>query len=162
MQSSLRATRVTTHTKLHGFSRQFLPRQIRVHKGYGESAHAARRAIVDQFRGPNWSTGGKILGLRERQKVPRGSVGFLSADWASNLRSALWANSDRIHEPDERELFAAQRTDSDKLKRHGALSLSKFGAHYNVSSRSLLGRNKLCRPRLSRIDLDKADMRRRG
>ena len=128
--------RVTTHTKLHGFSRQFLPRQIRVHKGYGESAHAARRAIVDQFGGPNWTTGRKIvLGVRDPQEVPRGSVEFLSADWASNLRSALWANSDRIHDPDERELFPAQHADSDKLKRHGALSLSKFGAHYNVSGR---------------------------
>ena len=128
--------RVTTHTKLHGFSRQFLPRQIRVHKGYGESARAARRAIVDEFGGPNWTTGRKIvLGVRNPQEVPRGSVEFLSANWASNLRSALWANSDRIHHPDERELFAAQHTDSDKLKRHGALSLSKFGAHYNVSVR---------------------------
>lgn len=123
MQSALGATRVTTHTKLHGFSRQFLPRHIRVHEGYGEFGHAARRAIVDQFGGPNWTAGGKILGLRHRQKFPRGSVEFLSTDWASDLRNALWANSGRIHDPEERELFAAQRTDSDKLKRHGALSL---------------------------------------
>ena len=83
-----------------------------MHEGYGEFGHAARRAIVDQFGGPNWTAGGKILGLRHRHKVPRGSVEFLSTDWASDLRNALRANSGRIHDPEERAVASQFETET--------------------------------------------------
>ena len=60
LQPPLWASGVITESGLDRFFNQILPRQVRVHKGYGDSAHTARGAIVDEFHGPHGTTSKEV------------------------------------------------------------------------------------------------------
>ena len=105
-----------------------------MHKGYGDSAHTARRAIVDEFHGPHGTASEEVesSGL-EWDEITHLLIGSFPTSRASDLSDALWTNSNLVHHPENREIFATFRTGGNKLISHKAHFHPDFGARYNSS-----------------------------
>jgi hypothetical protein len=105
-----------------------------VHKGYGDSAHTARRAIVDEFHSPHGVTGEEFeFSGFEWDEITDLLIESFPTTWARNLSDALRANSNVVHHPENNEIFAALRTGGNKLIVHKALFLRDFSARDNSS-----------------------------
>jgi len=116
------------------FASQFLPRQICVHKGYGDSAHTARGAIVDEFHSSHGTTSKEVKSLAiEWDEITDLLIESFFASWASDPSDALWTNSNLVHHPQNREIFSARRTRGNKFIVHKAFFLPDLPARYNSS-----------------------------
>ena len=119
---------------MDSFVSQILPRQIRVHNGYRDSAHTARRAIVDEFHSSHGTTSKEVQssGL-EWDEITDFLIESFPTSRTSDPSNALWTNSNLVHHPQNREIFAARRTGGNKLIVHKAFFLPDLTARYNSS-----------------------------
>jgi hypothetical protein len=112
-----------------------------VHKGYGDSAHTARGAIVDEFHSPHGVTGEEVESSSfEWDEITDLLIESFPTTRARDLSDALRTNSNLVHHPENREIFAALRTGGNKLIVHKALFLADFSARYNSSGERFLER----------------------
>jgi hypothetical protein len=108
-----------TNCGLDSFGSQILPGQIRVQKGDGDSTHTARGAIVHEFHGPHRTSGEEVESSGfEWDEIADFLTQSFPTSRASDLSDALWTNSNLVHYPDNREIFATLRTGGNKLIVH--------------------------------------------
>jgi len=124
---------------MNSFGSQIVPRQIGMHKGCGDSAHAARGAIVDEFHSSHGTTRKKVQpsGFEGDEITDRLIESFLTSR-ARDSSNTLWTNSHLVHHPQNLENFAARRTGDDKLIVHEAVFHPAIGARYNSSGEQFL------------------------
>jgi hypothetical protein len=119
---------------MDSFVSQFVPRQICVHKGYGDSAHAAGGAIVDEFHSSHGTTGKQVQSSAfEWDEVTDLLIESFLTSRARDPSNALSTNSNLVHHPQKLEIFSAPRTGSNKLILHKAFFLPGLTARYNSS-----------------------------
>jgi hypothetical protein len=119
---------------MDSFVSQFLPRQICVHKGYGDSAHAAGGAIVDEFHSSHGTTSKQVQSSAfEGDEVTDLLIESFLTSRASDPSNALWTDANLVHHPQNREIFCARRARSNKLIVHKAFFLPGLRARYNSS-----------------------------
>ena len=105
-----------------------------MHEGHGDFAHTARRAIVNKLYRPYGATRRDVLpSVLERDEITDFLIGSFPASWACNLCDARWTNSDRVHHPDNHEIFAAFGAGSNKLIVHKAFFLRNVKARNDSS-----------------------------
>ena len=124
---------------MDGLPSQILPRQIRVHLGHGDSAHAAGRAIVDEFHGPYGTTRGEAqCSALERDEITDLLKESLPTGRATDPSDALWTNSNLVDHPENREIFATLHTGGNKLIVHKVFFLPVVSARDNSSGELFL------------------------
>jgi len=138
-QPPLLAIWVIADGGMDSFASQILPRQIRMHKGYGDSARAAPGTIVDDFHSPHGTAGGEVESSGfESDEITYLLIESFLASRTSDPSDALRSNSHRVHHPENRERFAAFWTGGNKIIVHKAFFLPDFSARSNSSGEKFL------------------------
>ena len=90
-----------------------------MHKGHGDSAHTASRAIVNKFHGPHRATNEEGLSAGfVRDEFTDLLMESFPTSWAGDLSNAPRTNSNSVDHPQNREIFMAHRTGGNKLMVH--------------------------------------------
>jgi len=106
-----------------------------VHKGDGNSAHTARRTIVNKFHGSYGTTSEEAQSWAlEWDEIADLLKESLPTSRAGDPSNALRTYSNLVHHPQNREIFAARFTGGNKLIVHKTLFFPDFSARQNSSA----------------------------